>query len=375
MDGWSFVRTAAFVEPMIVILVHFQCGQMAPNNSLSRPLAVLTNCENRARLTGCSVLRLWLWPAGGSSEYWSPSFVGKDSPGSFVSFSATVFACFPSLSVDLSTVAPTRGLANFAALHTSPALRFSKWSFHIRLFECRIDLCTSAFVCTAASSLIPFPFSLPNTLLLSLVSLFDHLFDWVQILRFFTLASSSLLSISWHHSGSRSTSSPVHSSSRWALSPSSSFQKISAASSSSFDMVARFHPFTCTWCDSSFFSTLSSHSITSWSEPVACLPSNLVHLVIGRLARVRSIVDSPSTPFLVQWWVGENLLLTRYLWCWTIPIIATIKMLSTGQTSMWLGNPRGGGPLFLTPLDHRIWCVLVNSAAIQIPLLAVEFAI
>jgi len=39
---------------------------MAPNDSLSGPGAYLTDCENSACSTDCSVICLCAWPAGGS---------------------------------------------------------------------------------------------------------------------------------------------------------------------------------------------------------------------------------------------------------------------------------------------------------------------
>ena len=79
---------------------------MAPKDSLLGTGAFSTDGENRAHSTICSIMRSWVWPAGGSFYYRSPSFIDKDSSLSIFSFSAMVYACFPSLSVNASTVAP-----------------------------------------------------------------------------------------------------------------------------------------------------------------------------------------------------------------------------------------------------------------------------
>jgi len=127
-----------------------------------------TDCENRARSPNCSVMRSWAWPAGGCLQQWSPSFAGKDSTLSMFSISPMVVACFPHLSVNASRVAPARGLAHFAARQTWSPLMFSNYSFVMWLLDWRIDLCSSAFACAAASDLLPILFSLHNALLLSL---------------------------------------------------------------------------------------------------------------------------------------------------------------------------------------------------------------
>jgi len=62
---------------------------------------------------------------------------------------------------------------------------------------------------------------------------------------------------------------------------------------------------TCTWSASSCLSKLNCRFITSWAEPVVSLRSSALPCVIGRVARVRSMVDSPSLPFLAQWCVGR----------------------------------------------------------------------
>jgi len=80
--------------------------------------------ENRTSSTHCSVMLVLPWPAGGSFQYLSLSFRGNNSSLSISSISAMVFACFQVMSVSAATVAPSRGLVNFAAPQTSPSLRF-----------------------------------------------------------------------------------------------------------------------------------------------------------------------------------------------------------------------------------------------------------
>jgi hypothetical protein len=79
------------------------------------------------------------------------------------------------------------------------------------------------------------------------------------------------------------------------------FHSFSTTSSSSSVMAAKFHHITCTWSAYSWLSTLNSHSITTWSDPVAFFPSSIVHCVIGLQAKVRPFVDAPSSPVHAQW--------------------------------------------------------------------------
>ena len=169
--------------------------------------------------------------------------------------------------------------------------------------DCWLDFCSSVFACAAASNLLPLPCNHDSAHHLFMMSPFYHLFDRAQIFVSFTLASSTLLSVSWHGLAFRSRLSPVHSSPTWAVSLSSSFQSSSAASLSLFVMAARFHHMTST-----AFSLLAenSQSITSWSEPVTWFPARMLQCMIGRVARDRSMVDSPSSQFLAKWWVARS---------------------------------------------------------------------
>jgi hypothetical protein len=86
---------------------------------------------------------------------------------------------------------PARGFVYDAALHTSAPLRFCKYSLHIFLLDCRIDVWNSAFALAASSEFRLLFFSLPTAFLLSLMSAFHHLFDLAQILIFFAVASGT----------------------------------------------------------------------------------------------------------------------------------------------------------------------------------------
>jgi len=141
------------------------------------------------------------------------------------------------------------------------------------------------------------------------MSAFHYLIDVRYILIFFALASRTQLIASWHHEASCSTSFSVHSAYSWALSFASSIHCFSAASASFSVIAAKFHPSTLSWSPSSWLSTPTSHSITSWSDPVAWSSASMVHFTIGRFASIRSMTDSPSWPSLVQWWVGLPLFL------------------------------------------------------------------
>jgi len=168
------------------------------------------------------------------------------------------------------------------------------------LFDWRIDFWSFAFARAASSEFCLLLFSLPTVLLLSLMSAFHHLFDLAQILSFFAMALRTLLIASWHHAASCSTLSSVYSASSWALSFASSIHSFSTASASFSVIAARFHPITLSWSASSCRSTLTSHSITSWSHPVAWLSASMVHFTIGQFASVRPMTDSPSWFSLVQ---------------------------------------------------------------------------
>jgi len=168
-------------------------------------------------------------------------------------------------------------------------------------FPLRTDFCISSFAWAVAADLSLLLLSLPSCLLLSKILPFHHLCKCAQIMIFLAVASSTLLSASWHHSAWLLTLSPVLSAPMCAVCIACSQPRSSATStSSSCDKAARFNPLTSGPPASSYIAISNSHSMILWLDPVVWLMSRIIHYGTGQWARVRAMMDSPMVWYHVQ---------------------------------------------------------------------------
>jgi len=145
-------------------------------------------------------------------------------------FGLPVFVSFPSRSVRASTVAPTCGFANLAALHSSAPHRFVSESFHILSFALWIDFCNSALTWAVAADLHLILFSFSIWLPISWIFPFHHHVYWAKIVILLAVASVIMPSASLDHSDLLSSLWPVLSTLQYAISLAHSMVSFSAFS-------------------------------------------------------------------------------------------------------------------------------------------------
>jgi hypothetical protein len=113
------------------------------------------------------------------------------------SFWLLVFVCYPSQSVRASTLTPTCGFGDWAALHSSALHRFVSESFHILSFALQIEFCNSAVTLAVTADLHLILISFPIWLLIAAIFLFHHHVHWGKIAIFLAEASVTCQVLPW----------------------------------------------------------------------------------------------------------------------------------------------------------------------------------